>query len=108
MSSAHRMVEALHCVRGERLNSLSRKPRSGPAWQEKLRCCEQRWDYCQSKKIRPCLQKTERLSAVLGSAVTGNPPRANSDAIPLCPELSICLVLSWTGVRSLTYVIKLV
>jgi hypothetical protein len=25
------------------------------------------------KKIRPCVQKTERLSAVLGSAATGNP-----------------------------------
>ena len=35
--------------------------------------CEQRWDYRHSKKIRRCVQKTERLSPILGSATTGNP-----------------------------------
>jgi hypothetical protein len=32
-----------------------------------------RWDYRQSKKIKPCVQKTERLSTILGSAATGAP-----------------------------------
>ena len=37
------------------------------------RRCEQRWDYRHSKKIRLCVQKTEHLSPILGSAATGNP-----------------------------------
>ena len=36
------------------------------------RRCEPRWVYRHCKKIRPCVQKTERLTAVVGSAAIGN------------------------------------
>jgi hypothetical protein len=49
-----------------------------PPKPRKLSHREQRWDYRHSKKIRPCVQKTEHLSPIFGSAATGNPNRSQS------------------------------
>jgi hypothetical protein len=49
-------------------------------------------EFNHSKKIRPCAQKTERLSAVFGSAATGN-PHPNRPGIP-APALCY---FNWTA-----------
>jgi hypothetical protein len=67
-------------VERKKPSRLSRKPRLAepPPKPKKLSHREQRWDYRHSKKIRPCVQKTEHLSPIFGSAATGHPNRSQS------------------------------
>jgi hypothetical protein len=63
-------------------SSSASSPRVGRAATEaeEGRRCEQRWDYRHSKKIRPCVQKTERFNAVLGSVTPKTPILAATTA----------------------------